>query len=356
MQKNYLILFNDMPDKFRAQPSNIEKKKESSKPEGEAVGKSDQSEQTEQKEIKRTVKENYQIKDGEGKIICNVIAEFEIIEGEKEGRMLKTFVIEKDGKFIDIFELINLEKPITIYISNTENNFNYKEKTAKIPEPSRPFAIAIALHELGHAKQSESDLYDSMYKKFLNSPNAYTDPKKYFNNLKEIFPEASEYFPTDEQLKELKRLSNEIKDVDEQIEKYLDDGVYSEVITIETYKKLREQREEIEKKFNLKMNNFIALLDLPSRILERNATHWAFKWAREIQKIVGVDILSVSDNLFIENLGKSLFFCHKSPRSVIGNPQRFGGNTPRVLLLACLDTYDALDKIPPPILKRIKEL
>ncbi len=116
---------------------------------------------------------------------------------------------------------------------------------------------------------------------------------------------------------------------------------------------------QLSRRFNSLAAPLNDILKIPTKLQERDATKRAFQWMNQIYQEMGSDLLSRS--VVIDPDVKERFFktrddCSDSTKRVMDDIHRFGGFSAKGLLLGALGTYDALDKIPVPSLKRLEQI
>lgn len=249
--------------------------------------------------------ETYEIKDDEGTIICNATVEFEqeiiydIKVSKKRLRLVKSFLINNGDKTIDVLKFTNIGSPTKIYCvlgkSSSSDYFSDSDLgCVVIPSPTSSSNIAAALHELGHAKQFDDDLYKSLVSIKVNSPFC-KNPKEYSERILKLIPEAKSQLPTAEQLEEMDKFVKKLSEIDERM-----DVIGHELEKIEEINILVKERSLIAESLKKLLDPFSKNGDYLEKLLERDATRHAFKWIKKINS--QIDTKLSSSNFLLSHL------------------------------------------------------
>lgn len=356
------------------------------------------------KENETVLHRSFDIKDANGNILCAANLDCATIPGMTNALRVRSFNLEHQGKIIDVLKLVGLKEPVPITMHLTaQRNYSYggKDKGVSIPQLDTPVNIAIALHELGHAKQYES----SFFKQFQGPRQDKTyswedDPTDKMDKLIAAFPEATPYVSRvpEETMGEIKDvriklaiLKSKIEKVKKEYEERQDvlyahisdpnDALFvdtdyvhpesknpewqkrkatleAEFAVVQAERKLLEdQKEGLLKIFEEKSKPILELLKIPTRLKERDATRRAFQWMSRVEKEIDTELInSDSDNQVFgqPNEDNNSNMCVESTARVINIIRRSGTIRTKDRLLLALGSYDAFERLPVPNLKELE--
>lgn len=353
------------------------------------------------KESERTTITTHEIKDKNGNILYQVHLELT----DSKQQEVKSLTMEYEGKKVDLLGIVGLKNPVQIFIQTNRGlsgSYSYDKKMVIIPYPDTPVNIAVALHELGHAKQFENPFFKKNRGK--EAPISWeNDPREKLNELKEDFPELEESISalpekTMDRLLEIrlatatiqsqiiplnKRLTDLFKQKDEHLEDPNDpyDNLFIDVSKThpkahekdwqDKEKQITEQitstqkelstmeiaRDAYIKEFNATADPIQKLLNIPKKIRERDATRRAFKWMNSIQQETGAQMLTAAiDVNDIKKLVRSKESCVQSTARMMTIVEGQEDVLVKDSLLFALGTYNAFEKIPVPSLKRLEQM
>ncbi|MCX6715056.1 MAG: hypothetical protein NTX72_04540 [Candidatus Uhrbacteria bacterium] len=337
----------------------------------------------EMKESEPVFTERRELKDKNGRLMCEIETDFvgskfHTPKGlqELKIRELTGLRLKRDGKTIDIFNLIDLHEKIGVYMSETFVPAAVGPASRKmiLPPMDTPLRIAVALHEFGHAKQHEQPFFKKLYMRGVEDKKQMSQVSSFYRRVKTLMPEWSGAVPSDEVLDEMDKLEHqdESKQDEEMIlrrRRYFLLEQLEEVLDINEYKKIQndiDELKELEKQLSVVIdagrNRLKAIMKLfplhqsyMQKYGERDATKRAFKWMREINDQIQVDFSMMEEDepLLPESLKQH---CIESVQKSMKNVRQLGGMTVKGFLLKMLTTYDALDKIPVPSLRLLEQL
>ena len=322
-------------------------------------------------QFKEVVKETYELKDKNGNVVCNAEVEFEpLAEDDKtEGkqRILKSFIIEKDGKFVDVLEIIGKDTYSKIICDSNELanfKFSYDDKVVRIPPLTNLYGIAIALHEFGHAQQSQDEFFknsDHIIRGPVVRVEIKKDPMEYFSRIAKIFPELTAYLPPQETIKKMDDLKNLILDAKKAQDEMSDELKNSTDLIPERRVKLKNKMYksfllelDLNKEFGDKFEEIDAFIYKITRLIEqsheKDATRRAFVLMEKIQELIDVDIMNTPIEVTRQTKKLLSDMCY-SYNGNVPKKAKFAEETPKGILLAFLYSYGALGNSPMPNLK-----
>lgn len=376
----------------------------------------------ERKESEPTYVEIYELKDKAGKSLCQVQATYLDIApvmheelDHKKMRRLQSFQLVKDGNVVDVLEMVGLKKGVRMFVaSQTEDSAYYfkpDDRAVVVPQLDHSFGVAIALHELGHAKQFENPFYSKISStkevnkhRLLNVKDA--DLREWCKGTAELFPEMREKLPSEKQLDRRLRLRERLGRLNARVMKWKETSdrlnekqnvfrndleqherqlagftggqrkKYQE--SFATYQSkvkqfehhlgeynthiqtISERRNKLVKKIKKIDVHILRVFQIHQKLQERDATRRAFQWMTQINKVLGVDIAGAKVEMpESENMKKPFRKpngCTESTARVMDNLQKFGGISAKGALLSALGTYDAYEKIPVPTRERLRQI
>ena len=259
-------------------------------------------------------------KDAKGNVVCKAeivySKESMPIPGSKEGRVGKqilSYVLTKEmnGKVheIDLFKLTGIDRlGYTSFVCDgfMVNEHSSKEKTI-IAEIESPLGVATFLHEAGHAAQYNDKKFDGVKEEYslpsralplglegVGYDSLLNVAKRFgLENDARTVAGLSEYKRSYDLYIDLKmekykleqkreRIQNQAMDIQQKTReiKMLEEGL------IENAKK---SKENIAKSL-LVIKQLDALVRLPQRALERDATKRAIEWMERIFEVSGIDL------------------------------------------------------------------
>ena len=355
-------------------PPNIDKSKQE-KPSSKEVSFLN----PEQKETEPTFVETYELKDKEGNIVCRVESTYldeqstefsDLIQ--KKARRLKSIVLEKDGKRMDVMNLIGLKKQINIFVifdlaSQEQFGFNAKRGFVTVPKPDHPTSVAVMLHELGHAKQDEHPFYQSL-REFIRVPKfelGSENPRAFFSRLGVLYPELLKRFPDEAVFQKLDQIRKKAIPALEEEQRLIELKRAEARGELKPFQLMRMKDDDAVSQKNKRAIVWqyqtalkelpLATLLVPEKLIERDATKRAFQWMQQITEEIKVDLASVNaDEYALTSEEKG--HCASSVQRSMKTMRQLGGSTTKGHLLKMLTTYDALDQIPVPSLKRLEQI
>lgn len=350
---------------------------------------------------------SYEIKDKDGNRLCQINLELKggvlsrnnaSLNRYGQTQEIRSIALEQNGKTINLLDLTQMSEPVQIYMhSETHSHgfFSPDSRNIVIPRPDNPIRIAIALHELGHAKQYENPFFKNQKRTKKDLAISWEDdPRDKLNLLKELIPEldkkiseipkeimdhlleirldlASNHSRINTLDLKLRKVSDQIEDLladpndpDPIFASFFDEKTHpnahdpnwqKQILQLrqegslirEELVSLKEQQGKKENEFEMIILPIRDLLKTPSKIEERDATRRAFQWMESIREQIDTDLAAAPINPHEYEL-PSDSPCSESTTRLYSIINKQSEQKTKDVLLRALGTYDALDRIPMP--------
>ncbi len=218
-------------------------------------------------------------------------------------------LVTKEGKNINVFELIQPTKPVYITEGFEHYFYDAEKGYAEIPPLSSLKNIAVAMHELGHMKQYEEAFFQKLWKMEKDRMARKPLPSvSYWPEIKEKIGSIQENASVKEAFQLDQNIIDQLEGAYQAYEDFFDSIPEDEEETGGKVRELDRRQAEVERQFlDIIRNNETAIrnfLNYPQIILERNATKRALTWLRTLRDEYHVPI--VQGNSGVKYLKESL--------------------------------------------------